>query len=134
MLKILIVDDSKSAQLKIHSILSQYGLCDQAYNGVEALEYFQVALAGNDLYDLVVMDIVMPKMNGIEAAKEIIKIQDRHNIPDAKRTHIIMLTGKTDPAHLMQAHFEAGVSAYLTKPFEDKTLIEAMNNMGLIEL
>ena len=78
------------------------------------------------------MDIVMPKMDGIEAAKEMIKIQDRYNIPNEKRTKIIMLTSKTDPSHMMQAHFEAGVSTYVTKPFEDKTLIEAMSNMGLI--
>ena len=40
MLKILIVEDSNSAQLKIQSILSNYGQCDQAYNGEEALVFF----------------------------------------------------------------------------------------------
>ena len=132
MLKILIVDDSKSAQLKILSILSKYGECDQAYNGKEGVDCYKTSLKTNYNYDLIVMDIVMPEMNGLEAAKEIRRIQEQHKIPEEKKAEIIMLTSKADPEHMMKAHFEVGVTSYVTKPFEDKTLIEAMSNLGLI--
>lgn len=131
MLRILLVDDSKSAQLKNLSILSKYGECDQAYNGVEALDCFQSALRAGIPHDLIIMDIVMPEMDGLAAAKEILRIQEKENIPEAERGKIIMLTSKADPANMMKAHFEIGVSSYITKPFEEETLVEAMNNLGL---
>lgn len=133
MLKILLVDDSKSAQLKTHSILSKYGQCDQAYNGAESLELYRNALHANSPYDLVVMDIVMPKMDGFQAAREIMAIQEERNIPEEKKSKIIMLTSKKDPANMMKAHFEIGVKTYITKPFAEETLIEAMTNLGLLE-
>ena len=133
MLKILLVDDSKSAQLKIHSILSKYGNCDQAYNGIEALEQYTNSLETNSPYDLIIMDVVMPKMDGFEAAKKIMSIQGKANIAEENRAKIIMLTSKSEPANMMKAHFEIGVTTYITKPFEEKTLIEAMSNLGLIE-
>lgn len=133
MLKILIVDDSKSAQFKIHSILSEFGNCDQAYNGREGVDLFSASLDSGAPYDLVVMDIVMPEMDGLAAASEIGRIQDRHKIPEEKKTKVIMLTSKSDPSHMMKAHFEAGVTTYVTKPFEEKTLIEAMTNLGLLK-
>ena len=133
MLKILLVDDSKSAQLKIHEILSQYGECDQAYNGVEALEYFTNSIQSNTPYDLIVMDVVMPKMDGFQATKEIMALEDKENIPEKKRAKIIMLTSKTEPKHMIKAQFEIGVTTYITKPFADETLIEALRNLSLLD-
>lgn len=133
MLKILLVDDSKSAQLKILSILSKYGACDQAYNGVEALDKFKRSLQANSPYDLIIMDVVMPKMDGFEAVKKIMMLQDALNVHEKNKAKIIMLTSKADPANMMKAHFEIGVKTYLTKPFEEKTLLEAMTNLELID-
>ena len=132
MLKILLVDDSKSAQLKIHSILSKYGECDQAYNGVEALEYFTNSIQTNRLYDLVVMDVVMPEMDGFQAAKEILALEKKDNIPQEQRTKIVMLTSKADPKHMIKAQFEIGVTTYITKPFEEETLLETLRNLSLL--
>lgn len=133
MLKILLVDDSKSAQQKICSIMSRYGECDQAYNGQEAVEMFTASLKMDSAYDLIVMDIVMPKMDGLEAVKEIRRIQKSEDVPEDQGAKIIMLTSKADPGHMMKAHFEVGVATYITKPFEERTLIEALTNLGLIE-
>lgn len=133
MLKILLVDDSKSAQQKIYSILSKYGKCDQASNGVEAVEYFISSVKDNSPYDLIIMDVVMPMMDGFEATKVIMSIQEKENIPEEERAKIIMLTSKADPANMMKAQYEIGVSTYITKPFEEETLVEAMNNLGLFE-
>lgn len=132
MLKILLVDDSKSAQLKIHEILCKYGDCDQAYNGIKAVELFNNSLENNAVYDLIIMDVVMPKMDGFEAAKQIISLQNAKNIAQADQAKIIMLTSKAEPKNMMKAHFEIGVKNYLTKPFEENTLIEMIRNLGLI--
>lgn len=132
MLKILLVDDSKSAQLKIHEILSKYGECDQAYNGEEALKHFSESIRDKQFYDLVIMDVVMPKMDGFQAAKEIMALEDREDIPDDNRAKIIMLTSKAEPKHMIKAQLEIGVKTYITKPFEEDTLVEALTNLGLI--
>ncbi len=133
MLRILIVDDSISAQLKIKTILSNYGQCDQAYNGKEAVDHFQLSLKNNSVYDLIIMDIVMPEMDGLTAVKKIKEIQDKEEIAEEDRTKIIMLTSKKDSENMMKAHYELGISVYVTKPFEEKTLIESLGNLDLIE-
>jgi two-component system chemotaxis response regulator CheY len=132
-MKILLVDDSKSAQLKTHEILSKYGECDQAYNGLEALDYFTSSILKQAPYDLVVMDIVMPEMDGFQASKEIMAFEERENIPEDKRTKIVMLTSKAEPKHMIKAQLEIGVTTYLTKPFDEETLIETLDNLGLLD-
>jgi len=133
MLRILLVDDSKSAQLKTLSILSGYGSCDQAYNGRDAIELFENSLASGMGYDLVLMDVVMPGMDGFQTATEILRIQDKLDIPETDKVKIIMLTSRADPAHMMKAQFEVGVATYITKPYEERTLIESIRNLGLIQ-
>ncbi len=132
-MNILIVDDSRSARTHISNVLVRYGNCDFAVNGAEAVERFSAALESGTPYDLIIMDIVMPEMDGFAAAEKINRIQEEKNIDAAQLSKMIMLSGQDDPEHMLKAHFETGVEHYITKPFEEKTLVEALTNLGLIE-
>ncbi|MDY7001085.1 MAG: response regulator [Thermodesulfobacteriota bacterium] len=132
MLKILIVDDSRSARLLIESHLVKYGPCDHAAEGKEAMDLFKSALE-NDGYDLILMDIEMPEMDGHEAVKRIVEIQDDLDIPEDKRPKIVMVSSRKDPSDMMKAQFEHGADMYITKPFTEKTLIESLINLELLD-
>jgi len=133
MLKILIVDDSRSARALIESHLEKYGPCDHAADGIEAVDLFKSALEDDTGYDVVLMDIEMPEMDGHDAVKKIVEIQEDMGVPYDKRPKIVMVSSRKDPRDIMKAQFEHGADMYITKPFTEKTLIEALVNLDLLD-
>lgn len=106
---ILIVDDEILIRDVIKDYLEIEGYTsDEASNGEEAIN-----LVSNNDYDLIIMDIMMPHMDGYEASKSIKAIK---NIP------IIMLSARTNEFDKLHG-FELGIDDYVTKPFSPKELI-----------
>ncbi len=108
-MRILVVDDEELIRevIKDYSINEGYEV-DEASNGEQAIE----CVSNND-YDLIIMDIMMPHMDGYQAVKEIKKIKD---IP------VIMLSARVEEYDKLQG-FEIGIDDYVTKPFSPKELI-----------
>ena len=115
--RILIVDDSPMIHnlLKKTLVANGYEVCGDAKNGKEGTELFEELNP-----DLVFMDITMPVMDGITAAKS---IKAAHS--DA---HIIMLTAMGDEDIVSQAK-EAGVDIFLKKPFNDYKIVSAISKL-----
>lgn len=106
---ILVVDDEKLIREVIREYIENEGYsCTEADNGQKAIECVE-----ENNYDLIIMDIMMPGMDGYSAVKEIRKIKD---IP------IIMLSARVDEIDKLQG-FSLGVDDYVTKPFSPKELI-----------
>ena len=108
-MKILVVDDEELIRnvIKEYLINDSYEV-DEADNGLEAIE-----MAKNNDYDLIVMDIMMPKTDGYQACKEIKKIKD---IP------FIMLSARSEEYDKLIG-FDLGIDDYVTKPFSPKELV-----------
>jgi two-component system phosphate regulon response regulator PhoB len=110
---ILLVDDEPPLRLLVHTTLTDPGLrILEASDGLAAAK-----LALDERPDLIVLDWMMPKMNGIDLVRML-----RHN-PVTADTPIIMLTARGQEADRQQAH-AAGVEAYLVKPFSPLELIK----------
>ena len=108
-MKILIVDD----EIKIREVVSEYAKasgyeCDQASNGKDAIDM----VAANN-YDCVILDIMMPELDGFSACKKIKAIK---NVP------VIMLSARTEEDDKLFS-FDLGVDDYVTKPFLPKELM-----------
>ncbi len=110
--KILVVDDEKiNVQVVAdHLALHQFSV-ETASNGIEALEKIE-----HNSYDLVLLDVMMPKMSGYEVCKKIRETYSLYELP------VIMLTAKNQPQDIV-AGFEVGANDYLAKPFEASELI-----------
>lgn len=109
--KILLVEDTKINQLVVAKFLKTWQLkIEYAINGIEA-----VAQAEQNYYDLILMDLQMPEMDGYEATRRI-RLLATH-----KDTPIIALTASALVEERERA-FESGVSDYLTKPFSPNEL------------
>lgn len=113
MSKLLVVDDES----KIRAVIREYSEfegyeVDEASDGMEALGLVKL----ND-YDLIIMDVMMPKLDGFSACKEIRKIKD---------TPIIMLSARGEEYDKLFG-FELGVDDYVVKPFSPKELMARVN-------
>jgi len=115
---ILIVDDSESIREVVHFTLENAGHnVLVAVDGQDALKFFD----GRAL-DLVITDLHMPVMNGIELIKKI------RNETDYKRVPILFLTTESQAAKKMEAK-DAGATGWIVKPFVPAKLLEAISKV-----
>ena len=118
MYKVLECDDEKDIVSAISIYLTSDGYeVIPARNGLEALDIVK----HNDVH-LVLMDIMMPEMNGYEAAKAIRAMNDR---PDGKNIPIIAMTANSF-AEDVQASLDAGMNAHLSKPIVIEEVIKTI--------
>lgn len=111
--KILLIDDSSVNNLLLQNILEDEGYEVQAaFSGREGLEKIAI-----DKPDLVVLDIMMPRMDGFEVLKQIISNPETKNIP------VIMLTAKNDSRDEEIAR-EIGAVDYMTKPVDIENTLQ----------
>ena len=109
-LKILVVDDESRMRKLVRDFLVKNGYqVIEASNGEEAVDIF---MSNKDI-SLIIMDVMMPKLDGYQASAEIRKLS---NVP------IIMLTAKSNEVDELKG-FEIGVDEYITKPFSPKILV-----------
>jgi response regulator NasT len=111
--RILIAEDETIIRLDLRDLLERSGfeVCAEAKDGEEA-----VALARSEQPDLAILDVKMPRLDGIEAARRIL---DERPIP------IVMLTAYGQE-ELVNRAVEAGVFGYLVKPFREQDLVPAI--------
>ena len=112
-MRILVAEDETIIRLDLRDLLERAGfeVCAEARDGEEAIE-----LARSEQPDLAIMDVKMPRVDGIEAARRIL---DERPIP------IVMLTAYGQE-ELVSRAVEAGVFGYLVKPFREQDLLPAI--------
>jgi len=116
-MKILIVDDSAMLRDMLMYALNEGGYEDvvSATNGVEGLEK-----AKRDQYDLIISDVNMPEMNGLDMIKEVRKL------PNYTKTPILVLTTERSE-EMKQKGKQAGATGWIVKPFVPDQLLKVVN-------
>ena len=115
-MRILVVEDEKHLNRIISEAVEDEGYSvDSCYNGVEALEY----LACAD-YDVIILDIMMPKMNGLELVRRLRS--------EGNSTPVLFLTARDAVADRVEG-LESGGDYYLTKPFDFQELMAVVRVM-----
>lgn len=113
-MKILIIEDEKMLAASLAALLEKKGFeTECVYDGEEGAAY-----AETGIYDLLILDVMMPKMNGYEVAKKV----------RAERcgTPILMLTAKSELEDEIEG-LNAGADYYLTKPFDSRKLLACIH-------
>jgi len=132
-MKILIADDNYASRRLLKAYLSQYGDCHFAVNGAEAVDSFRLAFQGNDPFDLICLDIMMPEMDGLEALRQI-RAFEADRIAEAstqKRCKILMTTALDDRKDIIDS-FNEGCEGYLIKPVEEQQIVKVLAQLGLV--
>ena len=129
-MKILIVEDDLSSRKVLQQFLAPYGQCDVAVDGIEAIDAFLMAWDDGNPYELVLLDIMMPRLDGIKALKIIREMEKDRNVDEDNKSIIIMTTALNDKKSVNQA-FELGCQAYAAKPVNREKLTEVMSKLGI---
>ena len=112
-MKILLAEDEKALSDAEVAVLRHFGYeVDAAYDGLSAWQ-----MAEREAYDCIVLDIMMPKMDGWQVCRE---VRETSKVP------IIMLTARSEERDELQG-FELGVDEYISKPFSPKILVARVN-------
>lgn len=115
-MNILLAEDEKQLSRALVTAMQATGYhVDPAYNGQEAVD-----LAGQRAYDVIILDIMMPKLNGIEALKQLRQT--------GNKTYVIMLTAMAEIDDKVTG-LDTGADDYLTKPFSLKELLARLRSL-----
>ena len=113
-MKILLIEDERLLAESLKALLSAKGFQVEAvYDGETGAEYAQLGV-----YDLLILDVMIPGLNGLEVARQV--RASRCNVP------ILMLTAKSDISDRIEG-LNAGADYYLTKPFGSRELLACIN-------
>ncbi|MCP3890384.1 MAG: response regulator [Desulfobulbaceae bacterium] len=131
-LRILIVEDDFMVRQVIRDIMEEYGSCDIAVNGEEALQAFRIAWRENHPYDLICMDVMMPVMDGNEALESIREVETSMGIIGPEEVKVIMISALDDAKTVVKAYSKGGATSYIVKPIEKDRLVHEMRDIGLL--
>ena len=116
--RILLVDDEPNIIIPIEFLMQQQGYqVDMAYNGKDALTKMEAHTP-----DVVILDVMMPEMDGFEVARQI------RNNSKYENTSIVFLTAKGTDQDKMSG-YDSGGEIYLTKPFENDELVQTVKEL-----
>mgnify|MGYP001225611692 CR=1 FL=1 len=118
--RILVIDDDPLIRSLVKSILESEGFqINLAEDGLQGVEILQSESKPID-YELIILDVVMPGMNGLEVLAKLKESNDTLNIP------VLMLTGESKAEDIM-AGYSHGADYYITKPFTRQQLLYGLN-------
>ncbi|MDD7056566.1 MAG: response regulator [Selenomonadaceae bacterium] len=128
-MKILIAEDDRVSRAFFQKFMSAYGTCDIAVDGMEALDLYMDAVKAKAPYELLCLDIMMPRVDGLKVLKVVRAMEEQHQLPRAK---IIMMTALADVEYVDEA-FALGCDAYASKPVDTAKVEQVMQNLGLLQ-
>ena len=131
-MRILLAEDNFVTRKLMVAILSQYGECDVAVDGMEAVDAFLMALEDGKPYDLICLDIMMPVMDGFQALVGIRNLEKERNIAEKQAVKVIVTTALRDEKHAKTA-FELGCTLFSGKPIEQEKFEDELRKLNLIK-
>ncbi len=130
-MKSLVVEDDFISRTVLQKMLLDYGRCDAAVNGKEAVQAFSLAVEEGDPYDLICLDIMMPEMDGKEALNLIRQKERDMNISPKDESKIIMITALDTAKDVIDTYYKGGCTAYLVKPINKAKITGTISDLGL---
>ncbi|MCH7921227.1 MAG: response regulator [Planctomycetes bacterium] len=132
-MRVLIVDEFFVSRALLVRSLSAYGECHEAEDGIEAISAFEEASGEKDPYDLVFLDIMFPRLDGLRVLARIRDVENRLGVNPADRVKVIM-TFNLESLDCVEEAIEEGCDAYLKKPIHKLALLHEIEKLGLISL
>jgi len=131
--KCLIAEDDFISRRVLSELLSPHFECDVAVDGEEAVASFKLSHQAKKPYDLICLDIMMPKMDGREALCQIRALEREMGVPSKLEAKIVMTTALDDAKTVFDTYYQGGATAYLVKPIIKTKLFGELRSLGLIQ-
>jgi len=130
-MRFLVVEDDLITRSVLVRQLTPFGTCDSAVDGQEAVDAFEHAHREQSPYDLICLDIMMPRMSGMEALKVIRNSEKERGIHPRDEVKILMTTALDSPREVLDAFYQGGCTDYLVKPVTAEKLLIKLQACGL---
>jgi len=131
MMKVLIAEDDVASGKFLSKLVSKYGEVKLTTDGIEVVDCFVEAIKNGERYDLVCLDIMMPKIDGYKALASIRDVERKMGIPRISRCKIIMISA-------LDEEFDANYAsedydAYMCKPIDIMKFDNMIKKLGLTD-
>ena len=130
-MKILIAEDDLVSRKFLSKFLAPYGEVDTVVDGLEALDAYLLSLKDEAPYDLLCLDIMMPRVDGVKVLKAIRDYENQKGMSSDKRLKVIMTTALAEADNVKQS-FEYGCEAYAAKPINTDKFLVVLQELGLL--
>lgn len=131
-MRALVVEDDFTSSKILQRLLVSNFETDIAVDGVEAFSAFKTAHENNAHYDVIFLDIMMPKKDGHQVLKDIREFEETNKIDSAESAKIIMTTALDDSKNVLSA-FKSGCEGYIVKPYNKQKIFEKLEELGLLK-
>lgn len=128
-MKALVVDDQEMNREILQVLLAEFAEVTTAASGRDAIAAAAAAIAEEQPFDLICMDIGMPSMNGHETMQQIRGLEMEKQ---ARRAIAFMVTASSDPEDMVSALIQGECDDYLPKPVMRRTFVELLQKHNLI--
>ncbi|MBC3889714.1 response regulator [Acetobacterium paludosum] len=132
MKRILIAEDDMVSRKFLCKFLSKYGECDLVVDGLEAIDAYMLNVQEKTPYNLICLDIMMPKIDGVKVLKTIRDLEKQQDLQETEKAKIIMTTALGD-SNIVQSAFDFGCNAYANKPLDMKKITEVLEKIEFIK-
>ena len=130
-MKSLIVDDNHKNRKVLAAMVSELGECEAVDCGKKAVSAFKKAWEVWRPFDIILLDILMPEIDGIQVLRKIREIEIDKNISEPHRVKIIMVTALSEKEVVFDC-LRNGCDDFLVKPIDDQLLFKKIKKLGLI--
>ena len=130
-MKCLVVDDELVSRRKLKRIMESFGFCDEVENGDQAVLAVIRALNLKEPYEVILMDLMMPVMDGHEALRRIRAIEKERRVAPGQEARVVVISSLEDQKNVCQAFFKGLASAYVTKPVNRESVLVALRTLNL---
>ncbi len=132
-MKILVVDDEFISRKKLEVIMQNFGFCETAKSGDEAVRLFEGALESNRPFDVIALDISMPDLGGLGVLEKVREIEKTRNLSLEESVKIIMVTSRSDKESVLSS-MNGGCNEYIVKPFNWKIIFSKLIKLKVLKL
>ncbi len=130
-MRALIVEDEFLSRKVLRSFLMSLFEVDIVVNGKEAVDAFKLAHQEGNPYALILMDIMMPEVDGIEALEQIRAVEREERL--TPRVKVIMTSALDDPKTVIKSFHDGEASGYIVKPVDKDKLFAELEKLKLIK-
>ena len=130
-MRVLIIEDDITSRKLMGKFISKFGDYDYVEDGIEAIVSHRMALCQDNPYNLILLDLNLPEIDGLVVLKKIRGYEQKENIDQSKRSKIIVTTS-TSESDIVKKAVALGCDDYLLKPVNRFKLIEHLRSFGLV--
>ena len=131
-MRILIADDHEDSAHMFKLVLEQFGEVVLASDGKQVINEVKAAWDQEQPFNLILMDVMMPNMDGIQALRYLREEEQRRNHSGPERLKVVMLTAYADEENMQRA-FQLGCEGYLFKTQGKSKIMDRLRALGFLD-